>query len=467
MNQLYSLAREMTNLTDVQIRILDHMEAALQFAADISKNQIYICAKGKNESVEIVLLAAKPSYSMGNTFFDRGDAYLDEEFTLVENVFSTGSKVVGRKELDLGRLVALTAYPVFDNAGIPFAVAAFLSNSQSQQQVLTDTAYMMLQVPMEEGAYHYLRPQDGMVILDSVGRIMYANDMADDLYFVLDKETVERKEIIGHSMVHLPLVDKIMETKKPAYGDEVSGNMILSAWGMPILSGGRVSRTILLLSDVTAIREKERQIMVKDSVIREIHHRVKNSLNTIAGILRMQARRAKDTDTKEALRVAVNRILGISQIHDVLASQSGDHVNWNVFLDKICRLSVDSLAVCPIELVRPNNEMKLLINSKKAVPLAIATSELIHNSIAHGFIGMEDGVLIVSASVENGMLHTCVKNNGHILDTHFSTKSFDLGLQIVRTLVEIELNGSFILKNKGDMAEAHIRIPLSIMENKR
>lgn len=117
-------------------------------------------------------------------------------------------------------------------------------------------------------------------------------------------------------------------------------------------------------------------------------------------------------------------------------------------MDKICRLSVDSLAVCPIELVRPNNEMKLLINSEKAVPLAIATSELIHNSIAHGFKGMEDGVLIVSASVENGMLHTCVKNNGHILDTHFSTKSFDLGLQIVRTLVEIELNGSFILKIK-------------------
>lgn len=72
MNQLYSLAREMTNLTDVQIRILDHMEAALQFAADISKNQIYICAKGKNESVEIVLLAAKPSYSMGNTFLTEG-----------------------------------------------------------------------------------------------------------------------------------------------------------------------------------------------------------------------------------------------------------------------------------------------------------------------------------------------------------------------------------------------------------
>lgn len=72
MNQLYSLAREMTNLTDVQIRILDHMEAALQFAADISKNQIYICAKGKNESVEIVLLAASLLIPWGIPFLTEG-----------------------------------------------------------------------------------------------------------------------------------------------------------------------------------------------------------------------------------------------------------------------------------------------------------------------------------------------------------------------------------------------------------
>lgn len=69
MNQLYSLAREMTNLTDVQIRILDHMEAALQFAADISKNQIYICAKGKNESVEIVLFGGKAFLFHGEYLF--------------------------------------------------------------------------------------------------------------------------------------------------------------------------------------------------------------------------------------------------------------------------------------------------------------------------------------------------------------------------------------------------------------
>lgn len=74
---------------------------------------------------------------------------------------------------------------------------------------------------------------------------------------------------------------------------------------------------------------------MKDSVIKEIHHRVKNSLNTIAGMLRMQARRAKDDDTKEALRRAVSRILGISQIHDILASQSGDKIDMDILLDKL------------------------------------------------------------------------------------------------------------------------------------
>lgn len=466
MNQFYSLAREMTELTDVQIKILDHIQEALPFAADISKSQIYICAKGNNERMSVVLLSEKPSYTAGKTYFQPGDVYFDEEFALVENVFSTGRKVVGRKELDLGRIVALTAYPIMDNAGIPFAVAAFMSNSKKQQQVLTDTAYMLLQVPPEEGNYRRLRPQDGMMILDSLGRIIYANDMIDDLYFVLDKETVEKKEIIGHSMIHFPLVDEIMETKKTAYGEKVSGDMTLSAWGMPILSGGRVNRTVLLISDVTAVREKERQILVKESVIREIHHRVKNSLNTVAGMLRMQARRSKNNETKAALKIAVNRILGISQIHDILASQSGEQIDWNVLLDKMCKLSIDSLTDCTVELVREKTEKSFLISSEKALPLAIASNELIHNAIEHGFFGLDRGTLIVGSAMEENKIHIFIKNDGHPLPENFSKKSFDLGLQIVGTLVEIELGGSFKLENENGKVSAHIWCPVSISEDK-
>ena len=464
MSQLYSLAREMTGLTDVQIKILDHIQKALPFAADIAKSQIYICAKGNNKRVSVVLLAEKPSYTMGNTYFRPGDAYFDEEFALVENVFATGHKVVGRKELDFGRMVALTAYPVVDNAGVPFAVVAFMSNSQKQQQVLTDTAYMLLQVPLESGEYQNLRPQDGMMIIDSVGRIIYANDMAEDLYFVLDKETADKKEISGHTVVHFPLVDTIMETKKPAYGEKISGEMTLSAWGMPILSGGRVSRTVLLISDVTAVREKEKQILVKDSVIREIHHRVKNSLNTIAGMLRLQARRSDNEETKTALKIAVNRIMGIAQIHDILAVQSGDRIDWNILLDKMCKLSLDSLATCRVELIRERTEKPCIVLSEKALPLAIASNELIHNAIDHGFNGLEKGQLAVGTKIENNEIHVYIKNDGIPLPPSFNQKTFDLGLQIVRTLVEIELNGTFELKNENGRVAAHIRCPVSMLE---
>ena len=467
MSQLYTLARDTTNLTDVQAKILDHMQAALQLASDISRNQVYLCARGKNEDISVILTAVKPSYTHGSTFFNSGDTRLAEELSLVEDVYGTGKKVAGQILLDQGITVSVTAYPVVDNAGLPFAAVCFLSNSSKQQQVLTDTANLALQVPFGGRDYYSIRPQDGMIILDALGRIIYTNDMADDLYFVLDKEAVEERELLGHTIVHFPLVEEVMKTGRPAFGDEVSENMTLSAWGLPIISGGKVVRTVLVLTDVTAIREKERQILVKDSVIKEIHHRVKNSLNTIAGMLRMQARRAGDEDTKEALKRAVSRILGISQIHDILASQSGDQIDMDILLDKITKLSVDSLALIPVEVIREKAGIPLMVDSEKAVPLAIAANELIHNAIDHGFKNMKKGTLLVGTEIKGSRLHVYIRNDGQPLPRNFSTKTFDLGLQIVRNLSEIELKGIFSLKNENGLVAADIDCPMAVMEGEQ
>ena len=446
MSQLYTLIRDTTNLTEVQAKILDHEQVALQFAADISKNQVYLCAKGKNSDISVILLAVRPSYTHSQTFFKAGDTFLRDELSIVENVFSTGRKVAGRMELDQGRKVAVTGYPIVDNAGVPSAVVCFVSSSLDQQQVLTDTGSLALQVPFDGKDYYGIRPQDGVIILDSLGRIIYSNDMANDLYMVLDKEAVESQEIIGHTIVRFPLVDEVMKTGRPVFGDEVSENMTLSAWGLPIISGGKVTRTVLILTDVTAIREKEKQILVKDSVIKEIHHRVKNSLNTIAGMLRMQARRAKDPDTKDALKRSVNRILGISQIHDILASQSGGQIDMDV------------------RVVREKGSDPLIVDSEKAVPLAIAANELIHNAIDHGFNGMDKGILIVGTSLDEEKLHVYIKNNGHPLSPEVKDmNSSGLGLQIVRNLVEIELKGSFELRNDGEFVTADIYCSRALM----
>jgi two-component sensor histidine kinase len=455
-DQLFSLARGMTSLSEVQAHILSHMKRVIQFAADISRSEVYICARGQNPDMVIILAAAKPSFESGSTYFEEGDAFLTSEFPLVNYVLEYGKKVVGRKELEIGRIVGVTNYPIVDNAGIPFAVVSFMGGSKMQQQVLTDTASLAMQVPLDADVYQPVRPQDGVIILDAIGRIIYANDTASGLYFVLDKEAVENRTFIGHVMVRLPLVEKVMKTGRPAAGEEQAGGLTLSARAIPLMESGQVKRTILLLTDVTAVREKERQLIVKESVIKEIHHRVKNSLNTVAGLLRMQSRRTKNEETRLELRRAVDRIQGISMVHDILAHQSGEDVDWEILLDKLCQLSIHNLAVGHVELRRKKMGKPVMISSEKAVPLAIAVNELIHNAMEHGLEEQEAGTLEVEDQLNEGMLSISIANNGKQLPSNFSSSQYSLGLQIVKNLVEIELHGHFTLENEGTMVKAQV-----------
>ena len=460
--ELYSLAREKTNLSAVQMRILGNMQEALQFAADMTREEIIVLAAGKNKEMAVVTCTAVPSFTGNRPYFSAGDVYFLDEVALAESVLLTGKKIVGRKELEIGKNVAVTAYPILDNAGTTFAAVAFMSHSQRQQQVLIDTAYMALQMPLLDEPYYTPKIQDGLLILDSLGRIMYANDVASGLCLVIDKETAEQKNVLGRVMVHWPLVETMMETGRPASGEEEAGGITLSAWGLPLLLQGKTVRTLLIVTDVTAVREKEQQLLVKNSVIKEIHHRVKNNLNTIAGILRMQSRRAENEETKEALRRAVDRILGISQIHEILARQSGESVDWHELLSRLCKLSLDSLTtVSRVELVTDLCGESMMMSSDKAVTLAIAVNELIHNALDHGFAGRPSGHLFITERTEGDILHISVQNDGNLLPDDFGNRQYDLGLQIVTTLTEIELKGAFTFGNENGRVVARIRCPLS------
>ena len=458
-DQLYSLAREYTDLTEVQARILTHIRAAIGFAADISRNQIYICAPGKNKDMIVILAAGKPSFDTRKTYFSPGETFLTDEFAITSTVLKMGKKVVGRKELAIGRIVGITAYPVLDNAGIPFAVIGIMASGIRQQQVLTDTANQILQVPLPEREYRAVRPQDGVIILDAVGRIMYANDPASGITLVFGNENID-KAVEGKLLAHLPMVQEVMEKGRVVQGEEKAGPMTLSIWALPLMQSGRVMRIILLVSDITAVREKEQQLLVKESVIKEIHHRVKNSLNTVAGLLRMQSRRSDNPETRSALKKAVDRIVSISQVHDILAHQSGEDIDWEILLDKLCDLSVRSLGGGGIRLERIRAQGPVILSSDKAVHLSIAVNELIHNAIGHGLEGQEQGILRVEDRVEGDSLHIIIQNNGELLPEGFGKKSYGLGLQIVTTLVELELRGTFCFVNEGDRVSAEITCPL-------
>ena len=91
-------------------------------------------------------------------------------------------------------------------------------------------------------------------------------------------------------------------------------------------TGNLVTR-IIILSDITEIRKKDKELMIKSAVIQEIHHRVKNNLQTIASLLRLQSRRSNSPEVKEALRESINRILSISVVHEFLSQQGEENID--------------------------------------------------------------------------------------------------------------------------------------------
>ena len=134
-----------------------------------------------------------------------------------------------------------------------------------------------------------------------------------------------------------------------------------------------------------------------------------------------------------------------------------------MLLNKLCDLSVKSLGNRSWELLREELQTSIILNSEKAVHLSIAVNELIQNAIRHGVSNQVSGILVVKDWMDTDGLHIVIKNNGKQLPDNFNSHSYGLGLQIVKTLVELELRGEFLFRNEEEMVVAEIICPIGEM----
>lgn len=209
---------------------------------------------------------------------------------------------------------------------------------------------------------------------------------------------------------------------------------------VPIIRSGRLTGSLVLVRDVTDLRRQERALISKDATIREIHHRVKNNLATVAALLRMQARRATAPEATEALDDAVRRVGAIAAVHETLARSPGAVVPFDAVIDRIVGLTLDLDAGVQIDRTGSAGDLP----SDLAVPLAMAVAELLANAARHGR-EEADGAARIRVSTEwlGHRLRIEVGDAGPGLPVGFDpSESTGLGVQIVRTLVTNELGGS-------------------------
>ena len=229
---------------------------------------------------------------------------------------------------------------------------------------------------------------------------------------------------------------------------------------IPLIQDSEVTGAAVLVRDVTDLRRRDRLLLSKDATIREVHHRVKNNLQTISSLLRLQSRRLEDRTARVALLEAERRIRAIALVHEILAREPGEQVPFNEIVPALVQLAKDAnMAAVHVEVDVAGDAGDLVADV--ATPLAVVIAELLQNAVEHAFVDaiLEPRVELVLAN-DAKILSVEIRDNGCGFPEGFdidSTRS--LGLAIVRDLVRSQLGGSIAIGSDGG-AVVRLTVPL-------
>lgn len=320
------------------------------------------------------------------------------------------------------------------------------------------------------------RVGDGFIKLNKSGQIIYASPNGRSAFSRLGWESelealslgeVSQK-ISGKSLNEL--IDVLNQNTLNQITLESSGGVV-ELTILPILKSGLRLGSVVLLHNVTEMRRRERELLLKDATIKEIHHRVKNNLQTVSALLRLQARRVEDVKAQGALDEAVRRISSIALVHETLSTSGKDQVDFDSVVDSLIGHAAD------LALRAPSRAKEIAVkrlgsigslDPKIATPLSLIITELVANAIEHGLANSGSRVDVVFSRT-GGSCSVKIEDDGIGLPENFDLKSnSNLGLQIVRTLTESELKGSLQLsrgnrdnrdnRDIGTIAQLHFEL---------
>jgi two-component system, sensor histidine kinase PdtaS len=318
------------------------------------------------------------------------------------------------------------------------------------------------------------RAGDGLLRLDAEGRVTYASPNAVSAYRRLglagDVVGIHLGETTAKLAPTAGLVDEPISwlvgglSGREADVEIEARGVALRLRTIPLLPGGERVGTLVLLRDVTEVRRRERALLSKDATIREIHHRVKNNLQTVAALLRLQARRLDLPEARAALEEAIRRVRAIALVHDTLSHTLDGPIDFDPVADRLIAMVGEVAAAESGALPRRVGSFGLL-PAGLATPLSMVLTELLQNALEHGLRG-RSGVVEVSTRRLPHELEIVVADDGEGLPVGFSlSASPRLGLQIVRTLVEGDLRGQLeIVPRPGGGTLATLRIPVEVAD---
>ncbi|MBI4278334.1 MAG: GAF domain-containing protein, partial [Armatimonadetes bacterium] len=332
-------------------------------------------------------------------------------------------------------------------------MAATLLSARVCSLALVDEARqeLVLAATQSAGEAYWLRPNlkvgegiAGLVARD--GRPIAVPDVLEDPRFV-HKEMARQERL--RALLSVPLVVR----------DKVIGVFNCYREAPHHFSDAEVT-LMGTLANQTALAIENANLAVKSAVVREMHHRVKNNLQTVAMLLRLQLRDGREVSGREVLTETINRILSIATVHEILSVQGFQLINVREMLDRVARVVSQNMSRPALDLQVAVTGEDLSLPSQQASSLALAVNELLQNAIEHAFPHRDRGVVSITVGQQGSSVEVEVRDDGIGLPAGFDPSAGgDLGLRIVHALVADDLKGKFTVESTGKGTRAVIALP--------
>lgn len=314
------------------------------------------------------------------------------------------------------------------------------------------------------------RAGDGLVRLDVDGRITFASPNARSAFARIGWMKDMDGQNLGEILDNLAVPMRGREPREESWRVVLSGKFlrrdefensdgVLDLLAIPLTESEIRIGAIVLVHNVTELRRRDRALVSKDATIREIHHRVKNNLQAVSALLRLQSRRIDDGVARAAIEEAIRRIASIAHVHETLSTSSQDSVQFDEVVVKLLQSALE-LSPRPNEIEINKSGDFGAIPSLIATPLALILTELIQNSLEHG-LNERGSRLEVAVVRRDSQMRISVSDDGTGISADFDPlKHSSLGLEIVRTLTENELSGvlKFVRLTQGTKAEIEFNL---------
>ena len=476
---LADLAKERTDLTADDVEALQALVADWSLLSDFSFSDLILWLPTWNDGGFVAAAAVRPTTGPTQQPHDVVGQFIPKgRSALLDRALLTRSSIRQRQTLRPLIPTGEEVFPLFRDSRL-IAIISRLGSAANRGDGALEKNYLEVfdilidmtthgEFPPGQGVSNSASPPrfcDGHLRINDDGVVIFASPNAVSACHRLGLAFGIADQHLANTLMRLtrrpgPVNESLMLIAggRAAGETEVDNHgAVLTLRGIPLVHNDTRQGAVVLVRDISELRRRENALLTKDATIREIHHRVKNNLQTVAALLRLQSRRSDSDEVRSALEEAQRRVAAIATVHETLAHEPGTMVDFDDIVQRLVLMVRDmtrGMRKGSIHIEGTFGELR----SEHATALAMALTELISNAVEHGIAHREtDGSVLVRAQRKQHLVVE-IEDDGPGVANDVQD---GLGLSIVRTIITQDLKGELTLQNRSEGgAVARVDIPL-------